>query len=182
MHTLSLVANLPTGWRTCFALEKNSAEVCRVLHRVLRSEVQFLRRSNSMWICPVNLCLLLRKIRDMLLLGLFKWILSEKIIRGLQNKIKINILYVNYGAECLKVYTFVCSLKFFFFLQKSEQYTVFAIEIRKQRENSKLISSPLKNSIKFSVVYLRVSVTHFVPTGMFKLPPSSRPQISKGNL
>ena len=57
-----------------------------------------------------------------------------------------------------------------------------AIEIRKQRENSKLISSPLKNSIKFSVVYLRVSVTHFVPTGMFKLPPSSRPQISKGNL
>lgn len=70
----------------------------------------------------------------------------------------------------------------YFFLQKSAQYTVFTMEIRKQRENSKLISNPLKNSIRFSVVYLTVSVTHFVPTGTFKLPPSSRPQISKGSL
>ena len=133
----------------------------------------------TVWICPVNLCLLLRKIREMLLLGLFKWILSGKIIRGLQNNYKINILYVNYGAECLKVYLYVLSI---FFSAKSAQYTVFTMEIRKQRENSKLISNPLKNSIKFSVVYLRVTVTHFVPTGTFKLPPSSRPQISKGNL
>lgn len=73
---------------------------------------------------------------------------------------------------------FVCSLNIFF----CKICTVHSMEIRKQRENSKLISNPLKNSIKFSVVYLRVTVTHFVPTGTFKLPPSSRPQISKGNL
>lgn len=68
----------------------------------------------TVWICPVNLCLLLGKMREMLLLGLFKWLLSGKIIRGLQNNFKINILYVNYGADCLKAYICVCSLSIFF--------------------------------------------------------------------
>lgn len=63
-----------------------------------RSEVLFLRHSVYGMNFPTNPFLFLCKIRKMVLLGLFKIILSENVIRWLQNRSEINNTYVNYGA------------------------------------------------------------------------------------